>query len=508
MIEILIFIICLTQRSILALIHSTDFDTYGHLYFAKKIREQKSGPFNAIKTDVVGSDYFYHHNLIYWIYGIFGIPLLLRLHKFINPVLDSIFACIIYVFFRHIGISENASLCSTLLYILMPFTFSRLSTGPRIGSLTPRLISEIIMNLIIILLFIKEDVQILLYFGSIITFVFILITGSKFGTQVVCFMLIPIAFIVSEYLVLLLVGIAFLFAVLISKGKFIFVLRNHFKHLVWYFKKNIKKNVAISSRNDPKLIFHSIKKRQFKKLFMNLVSLNSYTSLLIKFPLILVLGYFHLDTSIYIEHVNNYMLFIAYLSLIIYFIINIRYFLFLGEADRYISHVIICFLYMYSIFIDYNDSYFLTNVLLTFGIIFYCFEIIYFFLRDKDNTYEEFSKKIINYIHKLDNSPTVAAYPYHAVGVFRLMLETNCKTVFQFTTGKVFRHKYDNEFADDYPYFKLKYLDELSKILEVDYFICDMRHVKERIGINWEPSKSWKLVMSDVKHLSLYKKIS
>ena len=118
--EILIFIICLTQRGILALNHRTGFDTYGHLYFAKKIKEQKSGPFNAIKTDVVGSDYFYHHNLIYWMYGAFGIPFLLRFHKCINPLLDSTFACMIYVFFRHIEVAETTSLYATLLYIFMP----------------------------------------------------------------------------------------------------------------------------------------------------------------------------------------------------------------------------------------------------------------------------------------------------------------------------------------------------------------------------------------------------
>ena len=157
---------------------------------------------------------------------------------------------------------------------------------------------------------------------------------------------------------------------------------------------------------------------------------------------------------------------------------------------------------------NYNESFLLPNVLLSYGIIFYFFEILYYVLRNKDDSYELFSKKIIQYLLTEAKSPTVVAYPYHAVGVFRLMLEANCRTIFQFTTGRVFRQKYDKEFSDDYPYVKLKSLDELSKKLKVDYFICDMRHVKQRMGFNWEPSKSWKLIMSDVNHLRLYQKIS
>jgi hypothetical protein len=123
-----------------------NFDTYGHLYFSKEVKEQKSGPFGEIKVNVVGSTGFSHPFFLHWLVSFFPIDKVMKYQKVINPSLDSLFTVIIYIVFRKIGFSQEEAFLISAIYIFTPMWFSNLSMGPRITSFTPRLFSEILSN--------------------------------------------------------------------------------------------------------------------------------------------------------------------------------------------------------------------------------------------------------------------------------------------------------------------------------------------------------------------------
>ena len=157
------------------------FDTYGHLYFIKEIKAQRSGPFGAIAPKIVGATTFRHPFLWHWLLGILPAPALLRHQKWINATLDALFSLIAYIVVLWMGFSESIAFFTALLYVFTPMWFSRLSTGPRIECLTPRLSSELAANLFFIT-FLFKDVTgdtLFLLTGMLLT-AFIMLS-SKFG---------------------------------------------------------------------------------------------------------------------------------------------------------------------------------------------------------------------------------------------------------------------------------------------------------------------------------------
>ena len=122
------------------------FDSHGHLYFAKELKTQKQGPFGSIKVKVLGVDYFNHPYLWHWIIGIFPIDFVIKNQKFWNPIIDSFVSILVYLVALKLDFTKNEAFLAYALYLFSPMWFSRLAIGPRINSFTPRLAGEVVSN--------------------------------------------------------------------------------------------------------------------------------------------------------------------------------------------------------------------------------------------------------------------------------------------------------------------------------------------------------------------------
>ena len=135
----------------------------------------------------------------------------------------------------------------------------------------------------------------------------------------------------------------------------------------------------ISNRNSINYLLEQIdyKDKFFVKFvrFIKLsISTNSFIGLFVKMPIFI----FCINSIIQSLNFDNYNVLskeeaLIVSSLAIFLLINISTFLFLGESERYINHIsLIIIIYFLT---NYNDSN-LPIYLLTYGLIFWFFEII------------------------------------------------------------------------------------------------------------------------------------
>ena len=96
------------------------FDSYGHLYFIKKIKEQNCGPFGSIITDVVEAKNWNHPFLYHWILSFFNTEKLFSFNKYINIFLDSIYCITIVLVVQSTIMNWELSFLAGTLYITCP----------------------------------------------------------------------------------------------------------------------------------------------------------------------------------------------------------------------------------------------------------------------------------------------------------------------------------------------------------------------------------------------------
>jgi hypothetical protein len=495
----------------------TEFDTFGHLYFAKEVKVQGVGPFGQIVTKVVGAAGFSQQFLWHWIVGFFPIDLVLRFQRWINPLLDATFAALIYPIALRLGLDKEASLLMTLLYLLTPMWYSGLSMGPRIRSLTPRLASELATNFffMVILLPLGLPVWLALAGGALLS-AFVLLS-SKFGLQAMLFLVPLTSVIARDFLPVLALILGLMIAIGLTKGSFLKSVNTQVHHLIWYFKKNLKGEMSISKRNSLAMLVSRPASRggflrHMAAIMYRSVSHNSYTAILFKMPVLLVAFFFY---GLWLLQENNtFPLFIlspVVAATIVFFLINLPPLLFLGEAERYLNHVAFFIAALAAISaIELGLTWILWAVVF-YGALYWFAEVLFLdkLLPTSSRSIKNIDDKIISYLNTIPKKPMIIlTYPYHAVGVWRIMLETVHKVVYCFTTSQSFMDMFENKYAADYPYFKLDKLDELAHEFNVDIFIVRNQSLVSRGYEQWTPTPMWKKLNIGEPVYAVYTRIS
>ena len=266
---IILFLFALFMR--LAAIRGEEinqFDSYGHLYYAKELKAQGQGPFGSIKVKVISNEGSSLPFLWHWILGFFSIPFIIKHQKYWNPIIDSFFAILIYMIALRLGLSNHDSLLAYALYIFTPMWFSRLAIGPRVNSFTPRLSGEIVANLFYIIVCLPIDAPhwaLLLGGGLLSGYV---IASSKFGIQALLFLTPLVSLLLFSWLPLLALALGVLIVSFASKLKFLNHIKKQFSHLKYYFQKNLIKE-AFAKNGDSAASVCWPKGRQEKILDLN-----------------------------------------------------------------------------------------------------------------------------------------------------------------------------------------------------------------------------------------------
>lgn len=493
-----IFIISLVLRLLVSNRAEPSFDVYGHLCFASAVREQKCGAFGKITIRVLGAAGFSHPLMWHWLISFFDPKAVLKNQAWLNGVIDSIFVVVIYLFVKWGGYSERVAIYVIGIYLLTPMWFSSIAIGPRIAGFTPRLISEVAVNLffMVCLFPIGLSVPQTLILGSLLA-AFVL-TSSKFGVQAMLLLTPLVSLVARDILPLTSLLVGFILAIVISRGRVAHQIRSQLAHLTWYCKENIMGKMPVSNRNNIRILFKKSDpsiKVYLVKLSHRLLSENSYSAVFFKLPAVVVAAFGCVE--LVVNGTNLYALgLIAPIiaAILVYIFVNFRLFLFLGEAERYLNHVAFFIALFVTEYALNNNLEWLLWTLLAYGAIYWGLET-FGLERFKPNHLRQRAIEDAHVIADLQSliKPTIVlAYPYQAAGgVFRIILETMHTVIFCFLTSKIFSENFNSKYADDYPYVKLERLDEMADEYQIGYVVLDRHALISRGLEDWSPSSQW-----------------
>ncbi len=266
-------------------------------------------------------------------------------------------------------------------------------------------------------------------------------------------------------------------------------LKEQLLHLTGYFKKNRDRKMLVSSRNSLKKLFAWEKECAFLKNilkigFRALVS-NSFTGLILKMPVVLFVA-----GAIVTHHhgvsIPIFLIAPVAVALALFLLINIPYLLFLGEAERYLNHVAF-FIVAAGTLMTGCFYYFL----ISYGALFWTAELVARYALNKRSDKSDADAKVILWLQQQKSQLITLGYPYHAVGVFRIMLQTDHRVIFCFTCEEVFQKEFLERFEADYPYVNLDLVDEMASRYGVNCLILNKKALLARGFGKWKPSDQW-----------------
>ena len=504
---ILLFLFAMLARTTACRGVPQGFDSHGHFYFAKELKTQKAGAFGSINTKVIEGVGFSVPFLWHWIVGLFPLSLVRKYQQYLNPLLDSLFALFIYLFFLSVGYSEGNAILGYLLYVFTPMWFSRLAIGPRIESFTPRLSSEIATNIFFVFVCLLPGAPLwFVTLGGSGVAAFVL-ASSKFGIQSLLFLTPLISLFLGSWDPLLALFGGLVILAILSRGRFLNSFNQQLNHLRFYFLKNLKGEVAVSSRN--KLGSEYLRKpgegliKYAARFIATLAFRNSYAGVLIKLPLLWISIIVSISEMQFLVADNIWGPVAS--GVILFFLINIPLLLFLGEAERYLNHVAI-FIVLWGVTIaDKTDYAMIYWGLVFYGLVYLVVEAFALPFFTKEVTIEESENlKIIDYLRTLKSS-IVLCYPYHAGGgVYRVMADTAHRTIFLFGTTDEFVKKFEKKYSSSYPYADLYKLDDMRCEFDINVLIVRNRDIESRLKENWRPSSNWSQVDLGLSQQSVF----
>lgn len=494
MIEIILFIVALLARLLATHKEYQGFDSWGHLYYVKEVKRQKKGPFGTINTQVVGGNEHSEHLLWHWLVSFFPYEFVCKYQKFWNPIIDALFSVIIYKITFFLNLDYITSLLCFSLYLFSPMWFSRIAIGPRTNMFTPRLSGEIVTNLFLALMFLPIDMPswVVYLVGS--TLAAYVLASSKFGVQALLFITPPTSLLLKTWEPIIVLAISVLFIAIVSKGRAITITLRYLNYLKWYFMTNLKGNMQCSNRNR----FDSAYSRRanessvqyYIRILYMLIQRNSFTALVIKLPvlwvsLMIFIYEFGLSAPLYVWGPFS-------VGCILFILINIPQFLFLGEAERYLNHVAI-FILLFACHIANSCNYnWLYWIIVCYGVIYLFIEVIIVpFVNDKKVTLEKENDIIINYL-SVHKKSVVLCFPYYTGGgVWRIMTQTNHKVVWIAATRAETVDIIQKKYATKFPFVDLNKLDDMHNEFGVSLLICRIKDIDEQHSTIWKPSEKW-----------------
>lgn len=426
-------LVCLLTHLAMTWRQKLSFDSWGHLFFTLSVKREKCGPFGPINPKLAETKDFYYPLLVHWVLGFLPERVLLRASHLINPVAEALFLGL-FIFIAHLGgIDTQITALAAGLYIAMPLIFSKVSIGPNVSQFTTRIYSELALTLFFLLAYLDIGLAwpVTLLLCSLIIMAIIL--SSKFGVQAVLLLGIGAGIITQNFIVLGAVAAGFGAAILLSRGHFLKMLKSQYAHLKWYFASLKSGTAFVSHRYDPRVIFQGLKgepkKTVLQKLIFNIVGKNSYTALLIKAPLVTVFILLMVigpsSQAVWFEGLSR----LCWLSLAIFLLINTKWFILLGEAERYVSHIGFILALVVAALIMGTNMTGLAIGLLVYGLLYWGFEFILFGVL-RFGVLSRDDEALLTFAQALPDDTVVTARPYHWFSPYQILAQTRLRTLF------------------------------------------------------------------------------
>lgn len=501
-----IIILLLLSRFFFVPFVKKDFDSYGHTYLALEASRQAISPWGEVFTKFWNSGHYKLPYLWHVIIGRMISPNNEKFERLINPFLDVIFAIILFKALEFwFGVYEYA-LLALCLYLLSPITFSTISIGTRVYSLTPRLLSEVLFNLYLLVFLFFYDAFPLIASFLIVTIFSMLLLTSKFATQVILFM-VPLHGLLSNKIdQILLLCLSLLLTTLLTRGAIITTIQRQILHLWEYYQNSLSRKSNIRDRNKFQRIYRSDmgKLLSAKEIIWNIVASNSYSALALKFPVyfycIIGCGFFIFENPMNISDQVWYVL----TGLIIFLTINTPRLLFLGEAERYITHSIVACLVVAIEFSAVVDGRYILFGLILYGSAFFFLELFTLIIMSKRNKRYPADIEITEKLKELKDPHIVLSFPYHNYCAYRVVYETQHLSILPLHMERASRLKFVSNYEIQHPYVNLKKIDAINEETGVNVVIID-----NSAAIKVEPTfdglgRKWKKIELSSQIYSMY----
>lgn len=446
--------------------HATPHDSYFHLYFIEFIRN------NGIRNLIEKKKFIKPFGLDYpWLLHLF-LSFFPRkydkfLEKFTNPFLDSLFVIFLYLVTLHLTASSSQALMLITLYVLTPAMFTNLIDGPRLNSFNPRLFGEILGGVIFVLeyLYFLEKSYIFLVFAVVIAALSFL--SSKFTAQAIVFINILLFLFTFEYEYLAVLFGGLILSIILSGGGYLKIFKLQVEHLRHVFLIMLKDLTPVSERNSFKILIKNFKFKNYKYILKFLFYKNTLIIILTRFPLACLSLYLIYESY----KISDSLVMIDYFilsSFIIFFISSLKWFLFIGEAERYLNHVIFFILLKVVLFFELDSLYLIFFLL--YGFLFYISEFI-FTLTNKTPNKTSDHDELIRWLNNQKKELKIATIPYH-VGGYGIIYQTKHSWLFN-----CYWNNKEKDILNSYvlkiPFLDITRADEIIRKYDLDYIFYD-----------------------------------
>jgi hypothetical protein len=481
------------------------FDSWGHLYFVLEKRRASSGPFAPIKPRVSGGENFHYPFFVHWLYGFLPEIILRRYLFLVNPCLETIFLLVFLFIIKAANVSDELIVLTGIGYIFTPLWFSKAAFGPRVLTFTTRLVSEVAYPLALGIVLFDVGLPIAMaILMSAMLFATILLS-SKFGVQAV-FFVTPLTAVLGQSWPLAVAGVLGVAAAwFISRGAFGNQLLHQGRHLAWFMGELRSGRAMVNDRNKfSDLVPRSWRptNQEIKKIAFGLLGRNSFTAVLIKAPHLVITafliafygGRLQLPTAVWAPTVA---------VVVIYLVINIPWLLFLGEAERYISHVSIFTNLMFATLCCQVGMTWLAILVGAYGLTFSVAERLV--LRKPIHPQREIGADAATaYLKGREDIRMVLSIPYSALPPFRILADTQHGAVYSLLAGA--DHQRDMKALENHSHIDFDQWDRVVDVTGVDFVVTRPSDFPETAQ-GWQPRIGWQKVSGDFGDLALYERL-
>ncbi len=482
------------------------FDSWGHLYLTFAVKRQGRGPFKPIRGQVIEPGDLHYPLLPHWFYSHLPDGFLLRRNQLINPLLETVFVFVALSLALAAGIDRVWVLLGGLCYVVTPLWFSKISIGPRVLNFTTRTFSELIYPLAIALVLFPLPIpDAIAIVGSAILLAAVML-GSKFGVQVVFFVTPLIAAFAVSWALLATLVLAIGLAQLVSRGEFTSQLRHQAAHLTWYASELRAGRLPIQGRNALRSLREwspeKTRAQNIRRLVFAWLARNSITGVILRAPHFVAIAGLVIAAIVSQETFEGPLVPMIAGAAVVYALTSLKYLLFIGQAERYLSHVSIWSNILFVGLCAIHGVVWLVWCAIAYGIAFSLAELI--LLRGELNPeLRRSANAVMTYLEGLDDKRTILVYPYHAVPPYRIMISTHHTCLLPWMSNDAFKTAMKG--LEDYPRVDLTLLDDSPELSTVDTLIVNSDERRERLP-QWRAPVGWHRIEGSFGKLDVYER--
>ncbi|PIQ42566.1 MAG: hypothetical protein COV52_00445 [Gammaproteobacteria bacterium CG11_big_fil_rev_8_21_14_0_20_46_22] len=472
------------------------FDTYAHIFRANHLREYRRAlkQFRSDDPLLINQRFCKPAStndpfLVLKLFSYFPIAWTRYLERYFNAAVDSFYVGLLFVCFSLVTKNLEVSFWGAVVYIFTPIFFTVQSTGPRTFGFTPRMLAECFGGSALIFLYFFLQYHFYTLYALSLLAAALAMMSNGFAGQAMFFIPLVLFCFVHVVWVAVFPILAFFLATIIGGKNFLRVFRFHVLYMGWYFVGNLKGRMAISDRNSLKKLLEAFRSCSMAKIYDQFFSKNSYLILLVKYPIYLLALILIFQSSFLVGSLFATFIFSG---AIIFLLTSLKYFLSLGEAERYLHYLAF---FVLIVVVSHPNGLLFAKLLCVYGILFQILDFLWLNYQGKRLKKTRNPEVVLDWIRKdtVRNQANILVIPHAALDGWRLLLETGANWVWPTYWMSCERREFER-YAKNSAVVDIKKLDEVTKRYPIDLIIIEPWILKEQSIVKLSPPNGFNIV--------------